>query len=375
MNTLIFDTTLTGHHLEYINYLYRAALKRDDEKFTFAVPKNEWEKVRGKCDWPYAINIRWILLDDKECHKASSGSLISKCFKTSKLIRHIAIKEKVDRIKLISIAGVIPFLPIILPNHIKLSGIIYKIYLRANKTGIKKLADYFRYLVMARSNSIDKVFILNDSRSAGKLNDIYHTDRFVSLPDPVPEIDTINCHDMRQELGITKDAKIFLHFGAMDKRKGTIEILRAINLIPKENLEKYFFIFAGRLGDNLRTEFYDLANEAKLKGANIILRDEFCSYELLHSLCKTSDAILIPYLLTNLSSGVLGYASLHHKPVIGPSDGLIGQLIGENEIGSMIDEITPEKILCAITHFKPYRINNDYAEKNSIKSFIDTILC
>ena len=31
MATLIFDNTLSGHHLEYLNHIYKGAIQRTDE--------------------------------------------------------------------------------------------------------------------------------------------------------------------------------------------------------------------------------------------------------------------------------------------------------------------------------------------------------
>ena len=133
MATLIFDNTLSGHHLEYLNHIYKGAIQRTDEKFVFAVPRQEWNNVREKCEWPQADNIRWVMLDDYECQDVSKGSMLVRCFKLSRLVKRVALKENVSKIKMISLAGVIPFLPLMLPGDIKLSGIIYKIYLRAPK--------------------------------------------------------------------------------------------------------------------------------------------------------------------------------------------------------------------------------------------------
>lgn len=314
------------------------------------------------------------MLDDDECERMSQGNMVSRCLKLSRLIKRVAIQENVDRILLISLADVIPFLPLMLPNRIKLSGIIYKIYLRAPKTGIRGVIDRFRYTVMAHNGSVDKVFILNDPRSAGALNKIYKTNRFTALADPVPAPDMEKVKNLRSELDVPASSVIFLHFGAMDTRKGTLEILKAINLLPSEKLYGKCFIFAGRVSNDIKEQFYTLVDDAKEKGAQIIVKDEFCSYELLFSLCYTSDCILIPYLLTDLSSGALGYAALFGKPVIGPKTGLIGELIEDNKLGIPIDTITPESIVNKINTFKVYNTRSSYAKDNSISAFCKTVL-
>ena len=101
-------------------------------------------------------------------------------------------------------------------------------------------------------------------------------------------------------------------------------------------------------------------------------RYEFCEYGYLNDLCHTADCILIPYLFTDLSSGALGYAAVHHTPVIGPASGLIGELISDNSLGECVDKISAETLKKAICEFS-YNANDcfsKYAEDNSSLQFV-----
>lgn len=373
MKILIFEPSLSGHHLEYLQHLYNGAVGRPDCEFVFAVPREEWSRMRDKCSWSEAKNVKFVMLDDSKCKAVETGSMLAKSWKLSRMIRRVALEHRVNEIFLITLAGAIPFLPLILLSKIKISGIIYNIYLRAPKKGLRGLIDKFRYWVMSHNRSMTKVFILNDPNSMDMLNKIYHTNKFINLPDPVPQIDLVNLTDLRSEMDISPEKKVFLHFGAMDKRKGTLEILRALCLMTREELIDKKFIFAGRIDREIYDDFYRLIYRASTNGADIFVRDEFCPYDYIHSLCSTSDCLLIPYTHTSQSSGVLGYAAVHCKPVIGPSDGLIGELIRENKLGITVGNINPENIAKAITEFNKYLISCDYAKKNSIERFIDVI--
>lgn len=373
MRTLIFEPTLAGHHLEYLRYIYKGASKHVEREYVFAVPREEWSRMRDKCSWPEAKNVKFVMLDDSECKAVETGSMLAKSWKLSRMIRRVALEHRVNKILLIALAGAIPFLPLILSSKIKISGIIYNIYLRAPKKGLRGLIDKFRYLVMSHNKSMDKVFILNDHNSMDVLNETYHTNKFIDLPDPVPQIDLVNLTDLRSEMGISPEKKVFLHFGAIDKRKGTLEILNALCLMTRDELIDKKFIFAGRVGREIYDDFYRLIDRASNNGADIFIRDEFCSFDYIHSLCCTSDCLLIPYTHTSQSSGVLGYAAVHCKPVIGPGDGLIGELIKENKLGITIDNINPENIAKAIIEFNKYLISCDYAKRNSVDRFIDVI--
>ena len=377
MVILIFDTTLSGHHLEYINHIYRGVITKTLDDFVFAVPAREWGKKRKKREWPEAENVRWVMLDDEECERCNEGNLLVRCWRTSIMVKRYALKYEVNKILMISLAGVIPFLPLILPLHIKLSGIIYKIYLRSKKKGIRSLIDKFRFLVMAHCLTMDKTFILNDSKSTDTLNKIFHTCRFVFLPDPVPEVDKKRLIDLRPELNISGDKIMFLHFGAMNARKGTLVILKAILLLTQNQITDKVFIFAGIVGQDIEEEFWSLVRQCTAKGIRIIVMNEFVSYEKLNDLCYSSDIILAPYLLTDLSSGVVGYAAAHCRTIVGPDSGLIGELIRNNSMGVTLSHISPESLADVIVNLKPDFFEGgscDYASRNCAEYFYLTLL-
>lgn len=374
MRVLIFEPKLTGHHLEYLHHLYNGAIVRPKNEYFFAVPSKAWQQIKNKCQWKEAHNIQWIMLDDNECKRAETGSLLAMCYRLSVFIKRTSLFVNADEILLIDLAEVIPILPLILPRRIKLSGIIYNIYLRSPKRKLRKWLDEFRYSIMAHNLSMGKIFILNDSKSTDRLNQIYHTNKFTYLPDPVPEINQLKFIDIRDNFNIPPNVKVFLHFGAMDERKGTLLILRALCAMTRIEHSTNYFIFAGCVKSDIHDEFYSLVEKARNVGANIMIKDEFCSFDYINSLCHNADCILIPYLSTGHSSGVIGYAAVHNTPVIGPSKGLIGELIINNDLGQTINSITPSTIRDSILQFKPYILKTPYATYNTLKSFIYTLL-
>lgn len=373
MKTLILDITLVGHHLEYLHHLYIGASEKAENEYFFAVPGNEWRKMKDKLQWKTAPNINWIMLDDIECQQIQSGSMVARCIKISKFIKQLVLKYDINDVFLISLTESIPVLPIILPERIKVSGIIYKIYLRAKRSLVRNVIDKIRYTIIRCNKSVKKVFILNDLSSTIALNRIYKTDKFIMLPDPVPDVDIDSCNDIRQSFNIPQKATVFLHFGAMDRRKGTLEILKATQLLTSDQLMNIHFIFAGKVSGFIRDEFYMLVEKAREKGANITIEDDFISYERINDFCHSSNAILAPYLLTDLSSGVIGYGAVHNIPIIGPSNGLIGELIRDNGLGLTIDKISPESISDVLIAFKPNKIYSEYTKTNTIPSFLSTI--
>ena len=57
MRILVFDSVLSGHHLEYIHHIYLGAIQRPEIEYVFAVPENEWFQVKDNQEWPIANNI------------------------------------------------------------------------------------------------------------------------------------------------------------------------------------------------------------------------------------------------------------------------------------------------------------------------------
>lgn len=368
MRILIFDIEAGGHHLEYVHNLYEACNSRLYDEFVFALPQIDFEHT--EYSWPSLPNASFYFLNDKEVAKCKGG-MAKRCLYESFLIRRVAKQNAIDQIILIHLAPVVPILPLILSNRVKLSGIIYQIYLwKIAQNKIRRAIDYLRYTVLARNRSVERVFILNDEKSAEELNRIYHTEKFIPIPDPLPEVEMSEL-DLRDELGVSEDGMVFLHFGAMSERKGTLDILRAIKLIPKNR--NVTFIFAGKIGKDIENEFNELYADA-IKFHRIIVINEFCSYSYLYALCRLSHCILIPYHIVSQSSGLIGHAAKHNLPVIGPEKGLIGYLIKKYNLGICLDEITPDKISMALQTFVPYKTNSDYAKINAITDFQKVIM-
>ena len=333
MLTLIFDSSVTGHHLEYLHHYYMEAIGHTDEEYVIMVP-NDFIKVKKEYEWPYSSNISFVYIPEEDKKLLEESNFYKLGWNTSKILQRAVRNIKPDRILLTMLMQFIPFIIFLLPRNVRVRGIMYKIYLyEEHRMGKLRLAaERLRFWLAARSSKIEKIFVLNDEDSTRTFNSLYSTSKFRSLPDPVPSVDFSKVKSVRENIGISSDERMLLHFGGLDGRKGTLDILNSIISSKEGELDNIFFVFAGRINKNTRDKFYELLNVAKTK-AKILVFDKFCSYDFLCNLCYSCDVILMPYHLTNLSSGVLGYAALFHKPVIGPDNGLIGKLINKYHLG------------------------------------------
>lgn len=373
MRTLIFDSSVTGHHLEYLHHYYMEAIGHTDEEYVIMVP-HDFINVKKEYEWPYSSNISFVYIPEEDEKLLKETNFYKLGWNTSKILQRAVRKIKPDRVLLTMLMQFIPFIIFLLPRNVKVRGIMYKIYLyEEHRMGKLRLAvERLRFWLAARSCKIEKIFVLNDEDSARTFNTLYSTSKFRSLPDPVPSVDFSKVKSVREELGVSPIEKLYLHFGGLDGRKGTIDILKSIIASKKGELKDSCFVFAGRINKNISNEFYDLLSVAKEK-TKIMVFDQFCSYDFLWNLCYSCDVILMPYYLTNLSSGVLGYAALFHKPVIGPDNGLIGKLIDKYHLGIN----TPIPLMSNVFQVKAHNSEagcERYVMTNSLEKFKQIIM-
>ena len=370
---LIFETSVYGHHLEYLHHLHEAAFKDKSKEFYFVLPST-FNELKKSFVWQKSDNIHFVIIDrDVENIEKTNGikSMIARVSLLKKYIREINAKT----VLLIRFIAYLPILCGLLPKGVDVIGIVYKIYLyEKEQQGMSRLRLWKNetlYRIIAKSKVIKKLFILNDKDAATYFNEKYETLKFQYLPDPFVPIQ-VSTKGLREKYGLSNE-KLFIHFGGIDYRKGTIAILKTIFQIEKKS--EYAFIFAGRItGKKIASEFYYYFNKLKGEGYKVFVKDEFCSYEFLGSLCFACDGILMPYLDSYQSSGLLGYAAQYMKPVLGPSTGLIGHLIEENCLGVTVWPINEENILDGFKKITTYKVSSNYLINNTPEIFSQSIM-
>lgn len=339
---LIYDDQLSGHHLEYIHHLHENACENKDIEFIFAIPP-KFNKVKNQLVWKKSDNVGYHFLLSNEIN--ITGNFFIQSYKKSSIARKIALQYSVDEVFFIALMGLLPVLPFIMPKNIKISGIIYLIYLYRWKyaTLTERVHDSLKYLLLSKKSNFRSVFILNDKSSSIFLNKKFKTSKFIYLPDPYLPIDESNLQNLREKYNIPHNNIICLHFGGLSVRKGTLKILEAIDILSKYELKDKSFIFAGKVYPDIKEEFYLKYNKLRDK-VQILCFDEFCEYSFLGSLCLSSDFILLPYSNTAKSSGIIGYGAQFKIPVVVPNRGLLSKLVRKYKLGYSIDLNSPEEI-------------------------------
>lgn len=367
---LVFNDTLKGHRLEYFHHLYVTAAENDDYTYVFSYPDFD-SQLLSEYDWPQKDNLQMIPISGFPKNDGLRAIWVKNTI-LSKIVKTI----KPSRVILIDIMGHMPFLPFLVRNTC-INGVIYGIYLYTwKKDSIKKkISHVIKYYLFSKFKVFGNIFIQSDGSSAALLNKKYGTNKFHYLCDPVVPIDKRNITDVRQKLGIASGLKIVLHPGDLSRRKGTIALLKGLSECSPVLLGKYYFIFAGRVSNQCFDEFYLYYNKIKEKTSNIKLIEGFLPFDYLGSLIYTSDLLFIPYLLTNQSSGIVGYAAEFNKPVVVTKEGLLAKIVKKNHIGFVIKDSSPKSIISFLDNDWEWRAStNLYMEKNTIREFGTTVL-
>ena len=356
---------------------------KDPAEYVFVVSPLFKDFIKNKISDDGCISgLNIIQITKDEYLSVSKNSYAWRSIKTYKLIGKYAHKYRISDIFVMSI-NILIFSLIIYRGSRSISGIMFAQFSRMEKGGIKNKIKYIRKYVqtflLTLNKGVRNIYLLNDEQSCKNLNTKYKVGIFRYLPDPIQNIDPIVGYDVRSEYGVDEKKKIFLHFGSLSIRKGTLGILDCIPNINKDILSNMSFFFVGVPDKSMagvlseKIEYYK-----KYYSAQIISDYSYVSDSKMKSLFNQADVVLMPYKNIESSSGVLGLAAASGKIVVGPEKGLVGDLIKKYNLGFTLEEISPDSIGVAINKLFGCDLLDskfaDYVEERSVDMFCSAIL-
>lgn len=192
---------------------------------------------------------------------------------------------------------------------------------------LRRAAKEAKTSVWLRKQDVRSVFLLNGARAAGLLNERF-PDRpvFREVPDPAPP-------PVSRPPRSAGDPCRLLYPGALSGRKGCDVLLEALARIRPETARAAEFAFLGSAEDGPRLRAGADRLRARRPDVRLVLEDRLVPEAEFRARFAEADWILMPYLRPEYSSGILARAAAAGTPVLGPSDGLLGRLIGEWKLG------------------------------------------
>lgn len=160
----------------------------------------------------------------------------------------------------------------------------------------------------------------------------------IYLPDPVdPPTPGIDSDAVRARFGIPPDHQIAVLFGSLEHRKGFVELLRALTLLPPDRAARLTTLIVGTAYEGTRAALVAAVAEARAAGAAVAFEEAFLPDDELASIVDAAAVILAPYRGHVGSSGVLLRAAAAGVPVLGPSTGQMGREIQRHQLGVPVD--------------------------------------
>lgn len=385
MKKLFFDIQITGHHAEYIDHLVDYLFINNDltDEYFFVVHpdfSNQFSRIVSKAQ--QLTNVTWIEITIDEFKKSQQGGLIRNSFRIYQLMDSYAIKYKVNQVCVLYFNSFqIPFI-IYRPKYV-LSGILFLQFYRMSRNTIKDKLKYYRKYYITKlyslNSQLQRVFILNDEKTAEYLNEEFNTTIFSMLPDPIPVLTPLAHFDIYKHYSIEKTRKIFLHIGSLGDRKGTFEIIEAAKLIASEMQKDMAILLVGKASDRESELIYQKVEKALKESEVTVLWDnQFVSSEMMKSLFDQCTAVLIPYKNAEASSGILGHAVAANKLVIATGKGLLKEMVENHNLGVVISEVNPKCVSEAIINLKYYAIDytkfHSFKEKHKTSEFAQQII-
>ncbi|RFZ85763.1 glycosyltransferase [Mucilaginibacter terrenus] len=135
----------------------------------------------------------------------------------------------------------------------------------------------------------------------------------------------------RLVMNLPVDDFVFLTIGKQNKRKGLLDILKALDY-DKDILTRSKFLIVGKIEDEILQEATTLIGRL---GENVIQVNRFIDEMDLPYYYDGSDCILLPYSLDfQFTSGVLTRAAASNIPVITTNHGVVGHRVLANKLGT-----------------------------------------
>ncbi|NAS11515.1 glycosyltransferase [Poritiphilus flavus] len=385
MSIVLFDPDYSGHHSEYISHLVDFLTENDlQTTYHLVVPpdfKSQFTDITRKSEG--SENIHWHYLKEEEIESLENLSMMKRSFVEYRLMCKYAEQLRATTVHLLYFNTFQLALAFKRPNF-SIRGILFQQYTRMPKNGLKNRLKYYRKWLTTKAYClnprIERVYILNDSKTVDVLNKKFDTSIFAVLPDPVPIIEPLEGFDIYGYYNIPSHKKIILHFGTLANRKGSFEIVDSLQYLNGEHRKGLTILMVGKPEDESTKNLLEqkISTQTNEDSSLVIMDSKFVSNAQMKSLFNQCYAVLMPYKNPEASSGILGHAIASKKPVIITGEGLLKELVEESGNGLFLDRITPRQIAKGIEGIdsigKENSDNEKYLSDHTPYEFAKTVL-
>lgn len=320
MKLLLFDTSLDGHHTDYLTHLIEYWHNQQIEgELHIVAPGGLAAQVTSEIS--PASSIRFTELTESEIANIRDASMIGRSFAGWNLYLKYANKIQPDHALLMYFDVFQLGLWLGKKSPCPISGIYFrpnfhqKITANWKERGLILRKKFF--LNRALSNPEFATLFCLDKSVVPTIQTISSGTKVLPLSDPVKNyvITSDQAEAQKQRLGIEDSRKVFLLFGYLDDRKGIEPVLDALAMLSQEESKHVTLLLAGPIGEDFRHTV-----ETKIAGMNteaqIICQFDTLKGAAIQTLFTLSDFVLTLYQRHIGMSSIVVRAALSRKPVI-----------------------------------------------------------
>jgi glycosyltransferase involved in cell wall biosynthesis len=396
---LFYDPELGGHHAEYVRHVaeYMQSHKVA-ERVTYVVHPafpDQFQKITDRARRTSGLDVLPLRREEYETlHKHELG--LYRSVANWRTLKRYALATDADDC-LIAEMNLLQFalgLPSAHGVPFGIHGILFFPFHRIEpasnstfsylKSRLERLRKRLQMAWTLWNPKVQSIFLFNDPEGARWMNERMHRAVFSPLPDPIPEVSI----DIEAEAAASDwspfddDGRMrFLLFGALRRQKGVFPLLEALQRLPGAVAQNASVLFLGSVEPADEDQLIEGVREIQRTQSDMKIRLEnrfAADWELRYAI-RESDVILVPYLRSEGSSGVLGHAANYSTPVIGSETGLIGHLIQKYQLGTSVP-IRPEKLAGALERAIQENVPMStagaarYVRKHTADDFVHTLL-
>jgi glycosyltransferase involved in cell wall biosynthesis len=174
------------------------------------------------------------------------------------------------------------------------------------------------------------------------------------LADPIEpqDVSAAAIEQLRQQLGIAPARKVLLLFGSLSARKGILQVLQALQALPKQQAQQFCLVLAGKIAPAERPQIFAHLEQAQQQLAvQICLNETFIPEAQVRVYFCLADIVLAPYQRHVGMSGILLHTAAAQRPVLASNYGLMGELVRRYRLGLAVNSEDSGAIATALADY------------------------
>ncbi|AEI47990.1 glycosyltransferase [Runella slithyformis] len=363
--TLIYDRDISGHHLDYLQFLVEYLKNTPEEvrsRFVFVVHEGARERFQKE-----ESLIRFHYIDSGQLAAFSAlTSVLQRATAEMRYLVTLVQQYEVERLIFMHIDAFQYELGKRSTSRlgVKFSGLLFlpfRKYYESGTTLKDKIRREWRgwrkgwqMRWMLRNPRLERIFFLNDRQGVEEYNARFGP-RFEHLPDPIDlrQRASAPVEELRSLYGIPAGRTVFLIYGHLSSRKNIPNILAALQLLNSKQRSRLCLLICGEPEKGYESTLFASIHEAQKKYPELGFSNHFQFFNpaATNEVFKIADIVLVPYIHFFSSSNILGLAAKYGKPLIASKLGVMGALVNQYQLGITVAPNSPEAIANAMSDY------------------------